>query len=111
MRAILLAVPLLLPGSAFAHAILMESTPAPGGAVAAGPGKVVLHFNSRIDHARSRLVLRGTPDRVLPIGADSGVDALDAPIDLPPGDYTLRWQVLATDGHITRGDVPFTVRP
>ena len=27
-----------------------------------------------------------------------------------PGDYVLHWQVLATDGHITRGDVPFTVK-
>ncbi len=31
--------------------------------------------------------------------------------DLRPGDYTVRWQVLAVDGHITRGDVPFTVTP
>jgi methionine-rich copper-binding protein CopC len=26
-----------------------------------------------------------------------------------PGAYTLKWQVLATDGHITRGSVPFIV--
>jgi methionine-rich copper-binding protein CopC len=25
------------------------------------------------------------------------------------GAYVLRWQVLATDGHITRGKVPFRV--
>jgi methionine-rich copper-binding protein CopC len=28
---------------------------------------------------------------------------------LPPGAYRLRWQVLAIDGHITRGDIPFRV--
>ena len=28
---------------------------------------------------------------------------------LAPGPYRLRWQVLAVDGHITRGDIPFTV--
>ena len=28
---------------------------------------------------------------------------------LTPGEYRLRWQVLALDGHITRGDVPFSV--
>jgi len=28
---------------------------------------------------------------------------------LAPGKYTLRWQALAVDGHITRGEVPFTV--
>ena len=26
------------------------------------------------------------------------------------GDYVLRWQVLATDGHITRGELHFRVR-
>ena len=28
---------------------------------------------------------------------------------LSPGAYVLRWQVLAIDGHITRGDIPFVV--
>jgi methionine-rich copper-binding protein CopC len=30
---------------------------------------------------------------------------------IQPGSYRLRWQVLALDGHITRGDIPFTVAP
>ncbi len=30
-------------------------------------------------------------------------------IGLVKGAYVLRWQVLATDGHITRGKVPFQV--
>jgi methionine-rich copper-binding protein CopC len=34
---------------------------------------------------------------------------LHATAHLAPGNYTIRWQVLAVDGHITRGDVPFTV--
>ncbi|TAI60323.1 copper resistance protein CopC, partial [Bradyrhizobium sp. Leo170] len=29
---------------------------------------------------------------------------------LSPGAWRLRWQVLSVDGHITRGDIPFTVR-
>jgi copper resistance protein C len=28
---------------------------------------------------------------------------------LPPGEYRLRWQVLASDGHLTRGEIPFSV--
>jgi len=31
-------------------------------------------------------------------------------VGLMPGAYTIRWQVLAPDGHITRGEVHFTVR-
>ena len=46
---------------------------------------------------------------VLTILPSSATNALDAEADLKPGAYTLRWQALALDGHITRGDVPFTV--
>jgi methionine-rich copper-binding protein CopC len=30
--------------------------------------------------------------------------------DLQPGEYKLIWQVLATDGHITRGVIAFQVK-
>jgi methionine-rich copper-binding protein CopC len=36
-------------------------------------------------------------------------DMLSARAVLARGRATVRWQVLALDGHITRGDVPFTV--
>ena len=39
------------------------------------------------------------------------VDALVGKANgLAPGKYKIRWQVLAIDGHITRGDIPFTVK-
>ena len=99
------------PLPAAAHAILMDSVPAVN-ATANGPDIAIdLRFNSRIDHKRSRLTLT-LPDqsqRVLPIDIDGPDDRLDTKASLSPGAYTLRWQVLAIDGHITRGDVPFTV--
>ena len=101
----------LAPRPAAAHAILMESAPAING-TAKGPEVTFdLRFNSRVDHKRSRLTLT-LPDQsqqVLVIDAASPEDKLDAKATLQPGTYTLRWQVLAIDGHITRGDVPFTV--
>jgi len=30
--------------------------------------------------------------------------------DLGPGHYDLKWQVLASDGHMTQGDIPFAVK-
>ena len=101
----------LWAGSAAAHAILIDSTPAVHGTVAAGHQPLTLKFNSRIDRERSRLTLI-TADRAqtrLPIDDAGPPDIMTAPADLQPGDYTVRWQVLAVDGHITRGDVPFTV--
>ncbi len=100
-----------------AHALVVASEPAAGAALAAVPPRVWVRFNSRIDHARSRLVLHGpekaeaalapepaTADPVLLAAAADGVP-------WAPGAWRLRWQVLALDGHITRGDVPFTLRP
>ncbi len=102
---------LLFPALAQAHAILEDSTPPVGGTVPAGSVDLRLRFNSRIDRARSRLTLN-RPDKshdVVPIVPDSPPDIIAAHIDATPGAYVLRWQVLAVDGHITRGDIPFTV--
>jgi methionine-rich copper-binding protein CopC len=100
-----------VPGPASAHALLLDSRPASGATVPAGHVAFLLRYNSRIDAARSRLTLTA-PDgavSVLPIAPAGPPDVLAAEADLPAGSYSLRWQVLAADGHITRGDVPFTL--
>ncbi len=95
-----------------AHAILVQSQPAAGGTTPAGKVAMAFRFNSRIDAGRSRLTLTA-PDHsqsVLPIAPEEGPpDNLHTSTTLEPGAYVVRWQVLAIDGHITRGDVPFTV--
>jgi hypothetical protein len=102
---------MLLPVLAQAHAILEESTPPAGASVKAGPLDLRLRYNSRIDPARSRLTLI-RPDQthdVVTIEPGAPPDVIDAHLTLTPGAYIVRWQVLAVDGHITRGDVPLTV--
>jgi methionine-rich copper-binding protein CopC len=104
---------LFRPPPAAAHAILIASQPPQGGTVGAGKVAIHLKYNSRIDRARSRLTLT-RPDHsqaTLPIAAEGAPDEMDTAATLTPGAYVLRWQVLAIDGHITRGDVPFTVGP
>ena len=101
----------LVPAGASAHAILMQSQPAAGASVPAGTMPVTVRFNSRIDHGRSRLTLRqNQSDTVLSLDPGVAPDVMTATVTVAPGSYTLRWQVLALDGHVTRGDVPFTVR-
>jgi len=99
--------------SANAHAIVLSATP-PSNGVLSGPDvEVKLRFNSRIDLHRSRLILV-LPDgeqRTLTIDDKSAPDSLLSNAkELKTGTYILRWQVLAEDGHITRGEVPFRVR-
>lgn len=107
-----LAIGLLAaPRHALAHAILVGSEPPAGGHVPAGPVTLKLHFNSRIDRRRSRLLLV-RPDRsqtTLPIDPHSTANLLVTQAPLAAGAYTVRWQVLSVDGHITRGDLPFSV--
>ena len=100
--------------AARAHAIVVSSQPAAGAVVHGKTVAVVVRFNSRIDPVRSRLLLvraDGTTT-TLELGEAPSLDTLAAAVgELAPGAYRLRWQVLAVDGHITRGDIPFTVAP
>jgi copper resistance protein C len=103
----------LIPAvSADAHAVLLESNPALKSTVSGPDVPVKLRFNVRIDASRSRLTLVA-PDgsmQTLEISQTASPDTLSAEAKgLAPGDYRLRWQVLASDGHITRGEIPFTV--
>ena len=113
MRFLLAFLLLCIAPAARAHAILMDSQPPVRGSVHAGTVAVAFRYNSRVDARRSRLLLirADKSEVVLPILPDSPADQLLARADLQPGDYTVRWQVLAVDGHITRGDVPFSVTP
>ena len=98
------------PAPASAHAILMASTPRHGDRLGAGAQTLSLRFNSRLDHARSRLTLLrpAKSAEVLALLPESD-ELLSASVTLTPGAHVVRWQVLALDGHITRGEVPFTV--
>lgn len=96
---------------AFAHAILVSSTPKIHGTVHGPSVDVDLKFNSRVDGTRSSLSLV-MPDggaQSLTLEKQGAPNGLNAHAQLTPGKYTLRWTALATDGHITRGEIPFTV--
>ena len=97
---------------AWAHAILMESKPAIHSSVKGPEVAIWLRFNVRIDGSRSRLRLLA-PDgsqQALPLAKQENPDILQSQASgMKPGAYTLQWQVLASDGHISRGEVAFTV--
>ena len=98
---------------AHAHAILQSNTPEAGQVVHGPSVPVELKFNSRIDGKRSRVLLVA-PDGAaspLPIGDQTSPDTLSMRAEgLKSGAYVIRWQVLANDGHITRGEIAFRVQ-
>jgi methionine-rich copper-binding protein CopC len=109
---VLLAV-LVAPPMALAHAVLVSSTPQKNGTVSGPNVTINLKYNSRVDGARSTLSLLKPDGTVEKIGTPTqpAPDVLSATgHGLSKGAYVLRWQVLASDGHITRGEVPFEVQ-
>ena len=106
------AAMLLIALSATAHAILLESSPAANSSVVGPNLPIKLRFNVRIDATRSRLTLV-RPDasvQTIVISKGTTADILASQAQgLTPGEYRIRWQALASDGHITRGEIPFQV--
>lgn len=103
----------LFPYHVLAHAVLLHSTPKAHETLASSELNVALQFNSRIDAARSSLTLLMPDGQIqkltqLPQPSPAGLAAKT--LRLAPGSYVLRWQVLANDGHITRGEIPFEVK-
>lgn len=115
-RLILIAVVLMIVGASqvcWAHAILMESTPKIDSTVSGPDLDITLRFNVRIDGSRSRVLLVA-PDRTsspLTLAKQARPDVLQIHASgLKPGAYKLQWNVLAADGHMSKGVVPFTVK-
>ncbi len=105
-------IALSAPRVAFAHAVLVSSQPTVNGKVPGPEVAVLLKYNSRVDMEHSTLTLLTTDGRVQKVVIESEPEpgVLSAKLTgLVKGAYVLRWQVLATDGHITRGKVPFEV--
>lgn len=110
-----LAAGLTLPAAAQAHATLLGSSPEAGSVVAKPPAAVVIRFDQEIQpvaggtdvvNAADRSVLGGPPHN-----AANDVRKLVIPLksQLPDGDYTVRWRIVSTDGHIVSGVLAFGV--
>jgi len=107
-------------GPASAHAILVTSVPASGGSLPDGQAPV-LRFSEPVVPASSRLEVVTADGKVLPLvplgheGADARTLTVARSVvtsAVPQaGAATLRWSVLAEDGHRGSGDLAFTLPP
>ncbi len=100
------------PRMALAHAVLLSSSPQKNAAVN-GPELPSVSSTIRASMGRDSSLSLVKPD-----GSVEKIGALTQPLPdtlsatghkLAKGAYVLRWQVLSSDGHITRGEVPFQV--
>ena len=106
------SIALFAPRVALAHAVLVSSQPGVNSIVSGPEVTVLLKYNSRVDMEHSTLTLLDPDGKVekVTIVSEPEPGLLSAKLTrLVKGAYVLRWQVLAADGHITRGKVPFQV--
>lgn len=103
-----------LPGTAVAHSDLVGGTPAPGAVVDTSVTTVTLTFESEVAPALAHVVVSSPrrADHVVGEPAVIGeqvqvrVDELDR-----PGNYDVRYRIVAADGHPVVGSYSFTVAP
>jgi copper transport protein len=117
-RALLLAalLALALPGSAFAHAALLHTTPSASGKLSHPPKQVSLTYSEPVEprfaivsvtDAAGKQVTAGSPRR-----AAANPDQLVVPLErVPAGWYLVFWRVISVDGHPVRGAFTFAVGP
>lgn len=108
-----LAIVLTCTQLLFAHAILMESSPKQNSTVKGPDVDITLRYNVRIDGGRSRVQLDAADGTKSDLKLDKQAkpDILQCKASgLKPGAYKLIWNVLASDGHMSKGEIPFTVQ-
>jgi hypothetical protein len=112
-RAALVAVLLIaiFPGTAAAHAQLLDSTPTADETVIALPPAISLTFDDELTTTSSFLVVDASGATLATGAVDPAAPrTMTAPTpNLPNGRYEVRWTAGTADGHIERGTYAFTV--
>lgn len=105
---------------AFAHNYLVGSTPAAGSVVTEQPGVVSITTNDNLldlsgQGEGSAIQVSGPADTPRYYGEGCSTisgPTLEAPVQLgQPGEYTVVWQVVSTDGHPISDSFTFTWQP
>jgi copper transport protein len=103
---------LAVPGVARAHAILLQTSPANHATVARSPRDVLVTFDDSVRLGRGNAaVANDTGESILGGAATVAGRSVVLPLrpDLPNGDYSVRWSIVAEDGHRQQGVLAFAV--
>lgn len=104
----------LVPVAVAAHVALVAATPVPGSTVGQPPKALRIRFDQIPDPKFNQITLLDTSGAVIAGGPATAVaddpSVVETPVSvkLAAGLYTVAWQALAGDGHLTRGNYSFT---
>ncbi|AWH87733.1 copper homeostasis periplasmic binding protein CopC [Limnobaculum parvum] len=103
--------------SALAHAHLKQQTPVAESTLTASPKEISLKYSEGIEVKFSKIELLNPNNKIILID-DLLLDPSDntrliAPLKAPlsAGRYTVNWHVVSVDGHKTKGNFQFIVKP
>lgn len=101
----------MVPPAVRAHAIVVESVPVHDAWLETSPPRILLRFNTKIEHGLCRVRLEG-PDGPIetPLDPPEAPERLQARVPpLDRGTYLVRYRTFSTDGHVTEGVLRFHV--
>lgn len=99
-------------GTVWAHAYPVVSVPADGATVSESPREIRIQFTEGIEMEFSRIVVKNSSGEKVSQGNLRRLAEDTVAVDLKPlapGAYTIEWQVLSVDTHVTDGALRFTV--
>jgi len=100
--------------AAWAHAFPASSVPGDGATVRESPREVRIQFTEGVEIEFSQIEVKSPAGEVMNQGKPRRLAADTLAVDLKllrPGIYTIEWQVLSVDTHVTEGVLRFTVSP
>jgi copper transport protein len=113
---IAVAAAFVLPATAWAHAVIVRTSPAPSSVVNTPPPVVLLKYSEAVEprfavvsvtNAQGKQQIAGSPRR-----SSTDPTTLVVPLHrLPQGWYLVYWRVVSVDGHPVRGAFNFAVGP
>ena len=112
LSALLLLLVPLTGGLVWGHAYPAVSIPNNGATVKEPPREVRIQFTEGVEIAFSQITVKGANGEVVSQGKLRQLTEDTLAIDLKPlnpGNYTVEWQVLSVDTHVTEGLLRFAI--
>ena len=112
---VLLAITLIQPKLALAHATLVKSDPPRRATLSEAPKHVQLWFNEEIEGNYATMKVLDADKNAItdakpePIADDLKSIILEIP-DIGPGNYIVEYRVLSVDGHVVESSYGFQVK-
>jgi len=107
---------LALPGAAWAHAALLQTTPVASRVLNGSPKQVALRYSEPVEPRFAIVSVTSAAGEQQTVGSPrrspTDADTLVVPLKrLPEGWYLVYWRVISVDGHPVRGAFTFAVGP